>query len=511
MPRFVFFVLCEKCAQSDLERSPQTQESIWEKPDALKTPQDKALDATAWKKYESNGKAYYVNKNTQETTWDQPEEVTKALASVAPAPAPAPSPVPRPTSNSPAPAFVPQQNISMAPGGGALVGMGFAGPGSGGGTPGGQQPPPQAVNMQPDYVLWSTNPQAAQAAFKDLLRQVGVNPQWTWEQTMRSIITAPAYKALKTGEERRTAFEEYQTELREAAREKRKAALDRMRPAWREALGRASEMGMKSWWPWSKARQLLQTEFNDVWRLTRDDADRQELWQDYVDELKTKEAKREKAIQERNIEKLNRMLDGLQLDERSIWREVRRSIERSKEFDADAELHQFFDPMDLLNLYEARMDKIEAAVAEQRRKSREEKRRRVRKHREAFVALLDELRDEGAITFGTKWPDIWPRLKDDERLHNMLGNPGSTPLELFWDVVDELDERVEEHCRMIEGALAQHRIQLNIDTTWEQFQDHLKSEGVDTRVRHIDDAARQNAYRMVGRFLFCPSATHGQS
>lgn len=387
------------------------------------------------------------------------------------------------------------------------MGMGFNGPGGGGfnnSNATGPQSAPQAVQAQPDYALWASDPEAAVAAFKDLLRQTGVTPDWTWEQTMRTIITAPAYKALKTTDQRRAALEDYQAELVKAAREKRQAALERIRPAWREALGRASEMGMKSWWPWGKTRQLLQTEFNDVWRTARDDADRQELWQDYVDELKTKEVKREKETHERNLDKLNRMLDGMDLDERTTWREVRRSIERSKEFSNDPELQQTFDPNDLLNLFETRMDQVEAAVVEQRKKSREEKRRRVRKHREAFVALLEDLRDEGVLQYGTTWPDVWPRLKDDERLHNMLGNPGSTPLELFWDVVDELDERVEEHCRVIEGAFAQQHIQLDLNTTWEQFQDHLKTEGVDTRVRHIDERARQNAYAMVSLLCCLP-------
>merc|ERR1712072_368265 len=99
-------------------------------------------------------------------------------------------------------------------------------------------------------------------------------------------------------------------------------------------------MGMKSWWPWSKTRQLLMNEFPDVWRLARDDSDRQEIWQDYVDELKTKEAKREQQVKERNLVKLTSPLDKLELDRHSTWRDTRRTVERSSEFQNDGELQQ---------------------------------------------------------------------------------------------------------------------------------------------------------------------------
>jgi pre-mRNA-processing factor 40 len=44
-------------------------------------------------------------------------------------------------------------------------------------------------------------------AFTHLLRKAGVDPGWTWEQTMRTIITDPLYKALNTLSEKKTAWQ----------------------------------------------------------------------------------------------------------------------------------------------------------------------------------------------------------------------------------------------------------------------------------------------------------------
>lgn len=42
----------------------------------------------------------------------------------------------------------------------------------------------------------------------------------------------------------------------------------------------------------------------------------------------------------------------------------------------------------------------------------------------------------------------------------MLGNPGSNPLELFWDTVDALDQQLDEKIAVVEGAIARHNATL---------------------------------------------------
>lgn len=40
-----------------------------------------------------------------------------------------------------------------------------------------------------------------------LLRKAGVDADWSWDQTMRAIITDPLYKALNTLAEKKTAWQ----------------------------------------------------------------------------------------------------------------------------------------------------------------------------------------------------------------------------------------------------------------------------------------------------------------
>jgi pre-mRNA-processing factor 40 len=67
--------------------------------------------------------------------------------------------------------------------------------------------------------------------------------------------------------------------------------------------------------------------------------------------------------------------------------------------------------------------------------------------------LLAELRESKVITAKSDWMNLYPRLKDDVRYQDMLGQPGSTPLELFWDMVDELGERYYQQKRIVYDIL----------------------------------------------------------
>ena len=54
---------------------PETEASVWEKPEELKTPRERELSMLRWKEYETGGRKYWVHGDTKETTWECPREV----------------------------------------------------------------------------------------------------------------------------------------------------------------------------------------------------------------------------------------------------------------------------------------------------------------------------------------------------------------------------------------------------------------------------------------------------
>lgn len=66
----------------------------------------------------------------------------------------------------------------------------------------------------PVYVNFETK-EEAEEAWLEMLRTVGVEPNWTWEQCIRKASGNPIYRALKTTSERKEAFERYCRETKE--------------------------------------------------------------------------------------------------------------------------------------------------------------------------------------------------------------------------------------------------------------------------------------------------------
>lgn len=72
-----------------------------------------------------------------------------------------------------------------------------------------------------------------------------------------------------------------------------------------------------------------------------------------------------------------------------------------------------------------------------------------RKAREGFQALLAELHDKGKLTSMSLWSELYPVIRSDPRFNNMLGQPGSTPLDLFKFFVSELKDRLIDEKKII--------------------------------------------------------------
>jgi pre-mRNA-processing factor 40 len=77
--------------------------------------------------------------------------------------------------------------------------------------------------------------------------------------------------------------------------------------------------------------------------------------------------------------------------------------------------------------------------------------------------LLQELVEVGKIKPATKWKQVYPSFADDGRYINILGNPGSNPLELFWDVVDGLDQKLEAKVGVAEDVIKRYNEQFKVD------------------------------------------------
>jgi pre-mRNA-processing factor 40 len=132
---------------------------------------------------------------------------------------------------------------------------------------------------------------------------------------------------------------------------------------------------------------------------------------------------------------------------------------------------------------------------------------------------------EGKIKARTKWKHIYPLLANDDRYLGMLGNPGSNPLELFWDMVDNLDQKLDAKLAVVNDVIRKHNAKLQPegadddmkvdgdeggakpklfvvgpDTTEEELVALVKGES-DEAIRKVSEGDLKEVYQNVGYYI----------
>lgn len=394
----------------------QTKETSWQKPADLMTPVERALAAQPWKEYTApDGRKYYAHSQTKQTVWEVPAEYKEALNTVQAQQAPPATPM---TPSAPAnfgagtstalSTYQPRdyyelrkENITL---------------------------PAVAKEVIPDYSSF----EEAEAAFMKLLKRSKVEPEWSWEQTMRATIRDPQYRALKDPKDRKTAFEKYAIEVRENEKERAKERLAKLRTDFGNMLKTHPEI--KHYSRWKTIRPIIQSE--TVFRSTDNEEERKQFFAEYIVELKKQHAEDEANDRKSAVSEITHVLKALDLEPYTRWSQAQEKIESNERYQNDPKF-KLLSKSDILVAFENHMKSLERAFNDDRQQQKAQKLRLERSNRDAFIELLKDKRAEGLINASTKWTALLPHIEQDPRYVNMLGQDGSNPLELFWDMLEE--------------------------------------------------------------------------
>jgi pre-mRNA-processing factor 40 len=283
-------------------------------------------------------------------------------------------------------------------------------------------------NKDPEY----GSLEEAEAAFVKLLRRSGVQPTWTWEQTVRATIKDPQYRAIKDPKDRKAAFERYCHDTVVQDKERAQERLAKLRTDFEVMLKRHPEI--KHYTRWKTARPIIEGE--TLFRSTDNEAEREQLFREYVAGLKKAHIEQQATMRKSAMDGLVDMLQKLNFEPYTRWSDAQATIFGGPQFESD-EKYKTLGKYDVLTAFQNHMKALERAFNDSKQREKNRKYRKERKARDAFNGLLRSLKKEGKINAGTKWKTVFPLFEKDERYLNMLGNPGSTPMELFWDVIDE--------------------------------------------------------------------------
>uniref|UniRef100_A0A4W6FP18 PRP40 pre-mRNA processing factor 40 homolog A n=1 Tax=Lates calcarifer TaxID=8187 RepID=A0A4W6FP18_LATCA len=420
----------------------ETKQSTWEKPDELKSPAEQMLSKCPWKEYKSDtGKPYYYNSQTKESRWTKPKELEDLEG----------------------------KELDM----GFIFILAFqfnVNQMSSSSTLSVEVTKEERPELQKKTYKWNTKEEAKQA-FKELLKEKGVSSNSSWEQAMKMIINDPRYSALPKLSEKKQAFNAYKVQTEKEEKEEARIKYKESKETFQRFLENHDKMTSTT--RYKKAEQMFSE--LEVWSCVPE-RDRLEIYEDVLFYLAKKEKEQAKQLRKRNWEALKNILDNMaNVTYRTTWSEAQQYLLDNPTFAEDEEL-QNMDKEDALICFEEHIRALEKEEEEEKQKTLLRERRRQRKNREAFQKFLDELHDHGQLHSMSAWMEMYPTLSSDIRFANMLGQPGSTPLDLFKFYVEDLKARYHDEKRIIKDILKDKGFLVEVNTSFDDFGSVISSD-----------------------------------
>ncbi|ELK04616.1 Pre-mRNA-processing factor 40 like protein A [Pteropus alecto] len=449
----------------------ETKQSTWEKPDDLKTPAEQLLSKCPWKEYKSDsGKPYYYNSQTKESRWAKPKEledlegyqntivagslITKSNL--------------HDNENTVTISTEEQAQLTSTP---AVQDQSVEVSSNAGEETSKQEtladftPKKEEEESQPakKTYTWNTKEEAKQA-FKELLKEKRVPSNASWEQAMKMIINDPRYSALAKLSEKKQAFNAYKVQTEKEEKEEARSKYKEAKESFQRFLENHEKMTSTT--RYKKAEQMFGE--MEVWNAISE-RDRLEIYEDVLFFLSKKEKEQAKQLRKRNWEALKNILDNMaNVTYSTTWSEAQQYLMDNPTFAEDEEL-QNMDKEDALICFEEHIRALEKEEEEEKQKSLLRERRRQRKNRESFQIFLDELHEHGQLHSMSSWMELYPTISSDIRFTNMLGQPGSTALDLFKFYVEDLKARYHDEKKIIKDILKDKGFVVEVNTTFEDF------------------------------------------
>ncbi|TAQ88502.1 hypothetical protein B7494_g3198 [Chlorociboria aeruginascens] len=442
-----------------------TKATQWTKPEDLMTSAERALSNQPWKEYTAEGgRKYWYNTETKQSSWEMPDVYKEALA---------------PVQAAPAPTFVAGGGFSTSqydqPRDTGRENIGEARQIAYGNDPNGSRAQVFVpANTDPDYSTF----EEAEVAFLKLLKRSGVQPDWSWDKAMRHIIKDTQYRALKDPKDRKAAFEKYVVDVRLQEKDKAKERIEKLRTDFATML--RSHPEIKHYTRWKTARPIIEAE--TIFRSAKDDDERRQLFEDYIIELKKANLEKESTTRKAAMDELVEILKGLDLEPYTRWSEAQGIIQSNERFQSDQKF-KTLSKSDMLTAFENHIKSLEKTFNDARQQQKNQKSRRERQNRDRFLSLLHELKVNNNIKAGSRWSQIHSIISTDDRYVAMLGQSGSTPLDLFWDMVEEEERALRSTRNDVLDVLDDKRFEIQQKTTFEEFLSLMQN---DRRTANID-------------------------
>ncbi|SCQ16807.1 pre-mRNA-processing factor 40, putative [Plasmodium ovale] len=308
-------------------------------------------------------------------------------------------------------------------------------------------------------VVWTKfeNKNEAREHLKLLFEEKNINPKMTWENTLKVLESDSRWQSLVilTKGEKKQMFSEYVSHAVKRAIENERRKKQKSR-----------ELIFQKLLCWDKlSEQITYVEFasefyNEEWWNWITEKERDEIFQDFLDEYRHKfkedRRKKRKKICENLKEKFQEYAN---MKNPLKWNDVKVYFKDDEDFNS---LHK----IDALATWESFYEKY---YNQEKMELKKKVFRILRKKRDSFIELLNEYHQKNILNMKTQWIYFVSKIYKDVRYTDLLGQQGSSPKVLFEEFIDSLQEQYLRHKSYVKSAYKELDCSVDENTTFDQF------------------------------------------